>query len=324
MIRPYTPADRAACLGLFRGNVPRWFDAAEEADFTAFLDRLPGPYLVMTDDEDGALVACGGWARGRELASAVLTWGLVRADRHGLGLGGRMLRARLEGIDSIGGFRTVEASTSQHSEGFFARYGFVRRSVEPDGFAPGLDRVYMVLTLGRPPTPRGPARTVVLETERLRLREATLEDAEFLLALLNEPAWIEHIGDRNVHTLEAARTYLAERFITIYRRKGFGFWIVERKEDGVVMGVSGLAQRDFLEDVDVGYALLSPYWGRGYALEATRAVLAWARQRLGCERILAIVSPGNARSIQLLEKLGLRYQRTIAHPPGDEQVAVYG
>ena len=276
MIRPFTPADREACLALFRGNVPRYFAASEEAGFADFLDRLPGPYLVLTDDADGALVACGGWARGRAAAAAVLCWGIVRADRHGRGLGRKLLRARLDGIAAIGGFRTVEAATSQHTEAFFGRFGFVREAVEPDGFAPGIDRVDMVLALGegaaeagapaaeQPAEVASPSRgAVILATERLRLREATPEDAAFILGLLNEPSFIAHIGDRGARTLEDARKYIASRFETSYRTHGFGFYVMELKADGAAIGICGLARRDTLPDVDVGYALRPPGGARG-------------------------------------------------------------
>lgn len=310
--------------------MPRFFDASEEAGFAEFLDRLPGPYLVMTDDADGSLLACGGWARGRAPAAAVLCWGIVRADRHGTGVGRRLLQARLEGIAAIGGFRTVEAATSQHTEAFFAHFGFVSAAVEVDGFAPGIHRVDMVLTLGEAPVEAAPeapepapGRTVVLETARLFLREATAADARFLLGLLNEPAWLEHIGDRNVHTLEAAREYIATRFVTSYRANGFGFYVMELKADGAPIGLCGLAKRDFLADVDIGYAVRAPWWGQGYALEATRAVLEWARGGLKLPRVVAIVSSGNTRSTRLLEKIGLRFERQIKHPPDDSPVDLY-
>ena len=157
------------------------------------------------------------------------------------------------------------------------------------------------------------APTVVLRTERLLLRHMAASDAAFMLDLLNDEAWLRFIGDRGVRTLEQARDYIAKGPVEMVERLGFGFYVVELKETGCPVGVCGLAKRDFLDDVDVGYAFAAPYRGRGYAHEAARAVLAHAAQ-LGLKRIVATVRAENAASIALLEKLGLRFERVLARP----------
>lgn len=151
----------------------------------------------------------------------------------------------------------------------------------------------------------------IIETERLALRRLTLEDAEFIRELVNEPSWIRFIGDRGVRTAEQARTYLENGPIAMYRRCGFGLWLVEIKATGEPVGICGLIKRDTLEDVDIGFAFLPRYWGRGYALESARAVMDYGRQILELDRIVAITSPDNASSIRLLERIGLRFERTI-------------
>jgi RimJ/RimL family protein N-acetyltransferase len=156
--------------------------------------------------------------------------------------------------------------------------------------------------------------TVVLRTERLRLRHMSEGDAAFMLGLLNDPAWIRFIGDRGVRTEDQARDYIRAGPVDMVRRLGFGFYVVELNESGCPVGVCGLAKRDFLDDVDVGYAFLPQHWGQGYAFEAASGVLAHAKHDIGLKRIVATVRAENAASIKLLEKLGLRFERTLPRP----------
>ena len=150
-----------------------------------------------------------------------------------------------------------------------------------------------------------------LETERLALRELTLDDAPFILRLLNDPAWLQFIGDRNVHTLDAARGYLTSGPLAMYRERGFGLWLVELKIDATPVGICGLLKRETLPDVDLGFAFLPEFRGRGYGYEAAAATLAHGRNAIGLNRIVAVTAPDNTRSIALLEKLGLRFEKTV-------------
>ena len=165
---------------------------------------------------------------------------------------------------------------------------------------------------------------IVLETERLRLRWLTADDAAFMHELVNDPTWIEFIGDRNVKTVEAARAYVTEKYVADYLGHGFGLNLVELKESGTPVGICGLIKREGLEDVDVGFAFLPRYAGRGYATESAVAVLEHGRRVLGIGRIVAITTPNNARSIRVLEKVGLRFEKIIRIPGDDEDLALYG
>lgn len=151
----------------------------------------------------------------------------------------------------------------------------------------------------------------VLTTARLRLRELTLADAPFVLALVNEPAWLAGIGDRNIRSLADATAYLQDGPLRSYREHGFGLWAIERQGDGEPVGICGLLRRPEMPDVDVGYALCERHHGHGYAREAAAAVLAYGHERLGLRRIVAIVSPGNAPSIRVLQALGMRAEGTV-------------
>jgi RimJ/RimL family protein N-acetyltransferase len=163
----------------------------------------------------------------------------------------------------------------------------------------------------------------ILETERLVLRRFTLDDAAFALELVNDPAWLEYIGDRKVRSLEDARAYLSKGTLAMYERVGFGMYVVTLKESGEPVGSCGLVQRDGLDDVDLGFAFLPRFRGRGFALESATAVLEYAARTLGLKRVVAIVSPGNHRSIRLLERIGLRYERPITLPGDDEEISLY-
>ncbi len=151
----------------------------------------------------------------------------------------------------------------------------------------------------------------MLETERLVLRHFNRDDAAFVLRLVNEPAWLRHIGDRGVRTLEDARGYIQQGPVEMYGRLGFGLFLVELKESAIPIGLCGLIKRGELEHVDIGFAFLAEYWGQGYAFESSSSVLSWARDVLGFSKILAITSQGNSASGKLLEKLGFRFKGLV-------------
>lgn len=151
----------------------------------------------------------------------------------------------------------------------------------------------------------------VLETERLALREFRLDDADFILQLVNEPPFLRFIGDKGVRTLADARDYLLKGPIESYRRFGFGLYLTSLREDGTPVGMCGLVKREGLADVDVGFALRSGYWSRGYAVEAAAAVLDYGKRILNLGRIVAIANPDNHASIAVLEKIGLKFERLV-------------
>ncbi|HEX4498507.1 MAG TPA: GNAT family N-acetyltransferase [Thermoanaerobaculia bacterium] len=151
----------------------------------------------------------------------------------------------------------------------------------------------------------------VAETERLTLRRLTAEDAPFMLALLNEPSFLRFIGDRKVRTLEDARSYILKGPAEMYERHGHGLYLTSLKPEGTPIGMCGLIKRDGLDDVDIGFAFLPGFWGKGYAFEAASAVLAYGQAGLALRRIVAITAPDNQSSIRLLERIGLKFERLI-------------
>ena len=154
----------------------------------------------------------------------------------------------------------------------------------------------------------------MIQTPRLLLRELTVEDAPFIVQLVNDPAWLQFIGDKGVHTLEDAEKYILNGPVKSYADNGFGLWLVELKEDHTPIGMCGLINRPTLEGIDIGFAYLPQYVGQGYALEAATATLHHAKHNLSLERILAITNPENIRSITLLKKLGLQTEKEYTLP----------
>ena len=140
--RSYCPLDRDGCLAVFDSNVPVYFMPRERAEFTGFLDRLPGPYLVA-EEPSGTVVACGGYAVNGETGIADMCWGMVTRSHHGRGIGKHLLRLRMEGAKQDPAVRLIQLITSQHTREFYERQGFRLLSVEPDGFGPGLDQCKM-------------------------------------------------------------------------------------------------------------------------------------------------------------------------------------
>jgi RimJ/RimL family protein N-acetyltransferase len=157
-----------------------------------------------------------------------------------------------------------------------------------------------------------------IRTDRLTIRPFELADAPFILRLLNEPSFIEHIADKGVRTVAGAADYLQQGPLAMYAAHGHGLWMVEQNGTGAPMGMCGLIKRDTLPEVDLGYAFVPEFWGQGYAREAAAACLAHGRDQLGLKGLLAIVSPGNQRSIKLLLALGFTLTGAMELAPGDE------
>lgn len=155
----------------------------------------------------------------------------------------------------------------------------------------------------------------ILETDRLILRRLTTDDAAFMLKLMNEPDFHRFVGDRGLRTTDDAATYLEEKILPSYVRFGFGFYRVELKSDGSPIGMCGLVKRETLEWVDVGFAFLEEFRGKGYAFESARAVMDYGRNVFDLKRIVGVTAPENQISIRLLEKLGLQFEKKI-HLPG--------
>lgn len=164
---------------------------------------------------------------------------------------------------------------------------------------------------------------IVLETERLTLRWLDVKDAPFILELVNDPSWIQFIGDKGVRNLEDAKNYILNGPVDMYNKMGFGLYLVERKEDLTPLGMCGLIKRDSLEDVDIGFAFLEKFRSNGYGYESASAVIEYGKNELGLKRIVAITSIDNTASGKLLEKVGLRFEKIISDSGEDLKLFGY-
>lgn len=164
----------------------------------------------------------------------------------------------------------------------------------------------------------------ILETERLVLRIITSDDAAFYLRLVNEPSWLQYIGNRGVHTLEQACLAISQGPTSMFERFGFCLYLVELKSDATPIGLCGLIKRETLNDVDIGFAFLPEYWGQGYAYESAFAVTEHGRNKIGLKRLVAIVAPDNSSSIRLIERLGMTFEKMVELTAGNPPTLLYG
>jgi len=165
---------------------------------------------------------------------------------------------------------------------------------------------------------------VILQTKRLTLSTLSMEDAPFILELLNTPNWLRYIGDRGIVNLERAEDYIQQGPQKSYAQFGFGLWRVTRTEDNVSLGVCGLLKRDTLEDPDIGFAFLPAYEGQGLAFESSHAVLTYAATTLQLKRIIAFTTKENQRSLKLLKRLGLSFEKMITLPGHVQEYVLLG
>lgn len=164
---------------------------------------------------------------------------------------------------------------------------------------------------------------VIATTDRLVIREANFKDADFILQLINEPAWHKYIGAHNVSTRDLAQEFIAEKLVNSYQKFGHGLWLVELKENQKPIGICGLVNRDFLSTIDLGFAFLTEFQGLGYARESSLSSLDYAKSVLNAKRIAAITKSDNKASIGLLKNLGFEYQEDVTRPDSNEVLALY-
>ena len=161
------------------------------------------------------------------------------------------------------------------------------------------------------------------ETERLKLRPTSVDDAAFVLQLLNTPKWLRFVGDRNVHNEVEARAYIEKRMLPQLEKLGYSNYTIIRKSDGSKLGCCGLYDREGLEGVDIGFALLPENEKQGFALEASNEIMRAAKEDFGISKIKGITSKEHYASQRLLEKLGMICSGTVILPDEDEELLVF-
>ena len=163
----------------------------------------------------------------------------------------------------------------------------------------------------------------MIETDRLNLRLFDTNDSAFVFRLMNEPDWLRFIGDRGINSIDDAVVCIRDRLIASFAESGIGMYLVELKDTGVPVGICGLVNRDSIEGIDLGFALLKEYEGNGYAYESATAVMQYASVGLRIKKLAAITDPENASSIKLLEKLGFEFLRMVSVNNDQEPIKLY-
>ena len=164
---------------------------------------------------------------------------------------------------------------------------------------------------------------MIVETKRLLLREINVNDAEFILRLVNEPSFVSNIGDKDLKNLHDTQRFIREGYWTNQEHPGYGMFLVELKKERVPIGGCGLLYRSNLDVTDIGFTFLPEYWGRGFAYEAAEATLKYGQSTLGIKKIVGLTSEDNLGSINLLKKLGMDFDRTIKMSDDDPGTVLY-
>jgi [ribosomal protein S5]-alanine N-acetyltransferase len=157
-----------------------------------------------------------------------------------------------------------------------------------------------------------------LTTERLFIRPLTITDDNFILELVNTEGWLRFIGNRNVTSQAEAGSYIQR----ILENKNISYWVVERQGNQDKIGLVTCIKRDYLDHPDIGFAFLPDFCKKGYAYEATSAVLHQLIEKRCLSHILATTFPENSSSIKLLKRIGLAYEKEI--DVEKEKLHVYG
>ena len=162
-----------------------------------------------------------------------------------------------------------------------------------------------------------------LITKRLTIRPVVIEDAPFILELMNTPKWIKNIGDRHVRTVEEAANYVKEKAFPQFETYGYGNNVIIRTEDQTKLGTCGLYHREDRKDPDIGFAFLPAYEGQGYAFEAANQLMIAAKENYGLKELSAYTLETNLASRKLLERLGFNLKGIGKLPNNDEELLHY-
>ncbi len=162
---------------------------------------------------------------------------------------------------------------------------------------------------------------MVIHSARLTLRNLQSSDKHFIHELLNSPTWLQHIGDKNVKTLDDAVDYIQHSPSRSYGRSKYGLKGVLLSDSNTLIGVCGLIQRDYLSHPDLGFAFLPEYAGKGYGYEASIAVLSQPNIRWP---VYAMTGRDNQASQGLLKKLGFQEEGTFFMPPDQFECLMFG
>ena len=147
----------------------------------------------------------------------------------------------------------------------------------------------------------------ILETDRLVLREFSIEDAENFYQLNLNPNVIKYTGDKAFESISLAENFLIN-YID-YKTNGFGRWAVINKANGEFLGWCGLKYAKELNQTDIGFRFFEKHWNKGFATESAEACINYGFEKLNLKTIVGRAMAENIASIKVLEKLGMKYER---------------
>ena len=149
---------------------------------------------------------------------------------------------------------------------------------------------------------------IVAETPRLILRHLTLDDVDDLATIYADPVVMKFYP--STQTYEETKQQV-ERIINCYDKNGFGLWATIYKADNKFIGRCGLSLQlvDGQQEVEIGYLLAKEYWGQGLATEAACASRDYGFEKVGCNRLISLIDPGNIASQKVAIKVGLNYEK---------------
>lgn len=162
----------------------------------------------------------------------------------------------------------------------------------------------------------------LIETDRLILREITLNDTPEMFELYSDPEILRYTGETVTETIEEMEKAIKIR-IKNYKKYGYGRWATILKSENKFIGWAGLAYLPEFDKIDIGYRFLQEYWGMGFATEASHAILAHAFEKLNLKEIIAIAMKGNKGSIKVMEKIGMKFDKYAPYEPDGEDVVWY-
>jgi ribosomal-protein-alanine N-acetyltransferase len=149
-----------------------------------------------------------------------------------------------------------------------------------------------------------------LETPNLILRPWTLNDADALCSILQEPEMMKYFPPSSPSTVEKAQRYITHQ-LHHWEERGYGHWAIVTRDDGQVAGWNGLEFLAETNETEVAYLLTRRVWGHGYATEAAQAAVKFAFGTCDLPAIIGLVHPSNTGSVRVLEKCGLTFADPI-------------
>ncbi|MCI8936046.1 MAG: GNAT family N-acetyltransferase [Lachnospiraceae bacterium] len=150
----------------------------------------------------------------------------------------------------------------------------------------------------------------ILETDRLKVRESTVEDVKDFYRIYSDPS-ITYYMENLYQKREEEEAYMKAYIDQIYGFYGYGLWTVQLKDTGEVIGRAGLSVREGYDLPELGFVIDTAHQNMGYAFEVCAAILAYAKEELAFDKVQALVSEKNAASLGLLDRLGFEFQDNV-------------